>query len=258
MCTAEYTRRSTSPKSADIGVNQKGNMKIVIPLFLFIFFTSSSAYSNNKITLSSLVGPMSKISGMVLIEAYKQIGIEINIEEYPAERALQMANSNLVDGVVNRRKGIEKQYPHLRIVPIPINTIEGVAFTKNIDLPDMQWESLKPYSIVIRIGIKWAEQGTKGMKVSAFPTSEKMLQLIAYNRHDLCLTSRVNGLLTIKKLNLKGIKVLEPPLVKTELFHYLNEKNKTLLPKIRNSLLKMREEGKMAMIRKKYLDTILK
>ncbi len=233
-------------------------MKVIILVFVFIFSMSSPVYSADKITLSTLVGPMSKLSGMVLIEAYKQIGIEISIKEYPAERALHVANSNLVDGVVNRRKGIEKQYPHLRIVPIPINTIEGVVFTKNIDLPDVKWEILKPYSIVIRIGIKWAERGTKGMKVSAFPTSEKMLQLIAYNRYDLCLTSRVNGLLTIKKLNLKGIKVLEPPLVENELFHYLHEKNYTLLPKIRNSLLKMHEEGKIAVIRKKYLDTILK
>ncbi len=60
------------------------------------------------------------------------------------------------------------------------------------------WESLKPYSIAIRIGTKFAETGTKGMNVKKFPTNDMIFRLVSKNLYDICITSRVIGKEKIK------------------------------------------------------------
>ncbi len=48
----------------------------------------------------------------------------------------------------------------------------------------------------------------------------------------MVVTSRVEGLAEIAKLKLKGIKVLEPPLLSLNLYHYLNKKHEKLAAKV--------------------------
>ena len=46
---------------------------------------------------------------------------------------------------------------NLMMISVPVNFLDGVVFTKNHHFPVTGWESLKPYSIAIRIGTKFAE-----------------------------------------------------------------------------------------------------
>jgi polar amino acid transport system substrate-binding protein len=162
-----------------------------------------------------------------------------------------------LDGEVNRIKGIDKNYPNLIMVSIPVNNLEGVVFTKKI-FPVKGWKSLTPYTIAVRRGTKFAEKGTKGMNRILLVKNKQLFIMIDKGKADVSVTSRLEGLEEIKKLNIKGIKVLEPPLVKMSLYHYLNKKHYSLVPKITESLQKLEKQGIIQKIRNQIISDMLK
>ena len=233
-------------------------MKLSLLLIICLLFCTTSSDANGVIELSNLKDPISEVSERILTEAYKRIDFNLKIRKFPAERALHESNAGNTDGEVNRIQGIHKKYVNLVMVPTPVNYFEGVVFTKNLIFPINGWDSLRPYKIVMRIGSKFAEKGTKDMDTIKVPTYSMAFRLLDINRADICIASRLTGLLQIKKLNLIGVKAIEPPLVKSQLYHYVHKKNKNIIPKINSSLIKMHEEGLIEKIRAQYIDKITK
>lgn len=72
------------------------------------------------------------------------------------------------------------------------------------------------------------------------------------------ITARINGLLQLKRLNLKSIVPLSPPLSKMLVYHYLHKKHSALVPKIDRVFKSMKEKGELADLRKKVIDDMLK
>ena len=223
-----------------------------------ILFTSIHSHAGDVLNIGKPVDPIADISSRILTKAYQRINLEINFIELPAERSLFKSNQGSLDGEVNRIKGINKKYTNLIMVPIPINSVEHVVFSKKHNFSVNGWESLKPFSIAIRIGTKVAEYGTAGMNVTAFPTYDKVFMLVAQERYDICISSVVTGLYYIKKHNLEGMKTLKPPLREYQLFHYLHLKNKALVPKISHSLEQMQQNGEIARERALVIDDLFK
>jgi polar amino acid transport system substrate-binding protein len=128
----------------------------------FIIYTNPS-YAKNVIELSCPKDYLTEMSARVLTEAYRRIGITIKLRIVPAERSLYQSNSGDTDGEVGRIHGIENTYTNLIKVPTPVSYFEVMAFTKNLKFQVNGWESLKPYRIVARRGIKYAEKNTENM-----------------------------------------------------------------------------------------------
>ena len=228
-------------------------MKSISYFAIVFLFASTQSYADRTLIFGQSLDPIADISASVLSEAYKRINIELKFKKMPAERSIERSNNGLLDGEVNRIAGMNKKYSNLIMIPFPINFLEGVAFSKkNIKISG--WDSLRPYTIAIRLGTKFAEYGTEGMNVSKFVSNEKIFNLVSENRYDICISSRIVGLYQIRKQNLIGIKVLEPPLVKHDLFHYLNKNHRDLVPIISEEILKMQQEDRILEIRKNSIN----
>ncbi len=80
---------------------------------------------------------------------------------------LRLADQSVADGEVQRFDGVEKLYSNLIKVEPPITFIEATVFTKLTRFEVAGWESLKPYTIGIIRGIKFAERHTKRMNAVA-------------------------------------------------------------------------------------------
>jgi len=183
------------------------------------------------------------ITEKILKEAYKRIGIKMEVKGYPAERAMQMANEGESDGELRRPAGMNKEYKNLIMVPQPVDVGEAVVFTKNKVFAVNGWESLKPYKIGILRGNKFAEKGTDGMNRLPANTIEQLFEMLDAERADIIVLLRRNGVATHKKMNLPGIRVLEPPVETMQLYHYLHKKNERLVPKVAAALQEMEKEG---------------
>lgn len=227
-------------------------MKKQIILLLIILVFSTPVLGNETLQLSSLKGPIAEINGRILSEAYQSIGLKTILKVMPAERAILQANSGRTSGEVGRIRGLENKYSNLIMVPTSINQIEVMVFTKKINIFEINMDSLKHYTIAIRTGEKITEGLTNGLNVTQFITTEKLFELVSNDRYDFCITNRINGLMAINSLNLKDIKILEPPLKIEYLYHYLHKKHKDIVPKINNALLKMKNNGRVEEIKEEY------
>ncbi len=218
-------------------------MKVILSIMIIVLIAQTSSFAEPVLTFGRPHDPIAEFSSQMLLKAYTRIGYELKFVDLPAERSLMKSNTGSLDGEVNRIKGIEKEYGNLIMVPVPVNFLEGVVFTKRHDFRVNGWASLKPFSIAIRIGTKFAEFRTAGMNVTKFSTYEKIFLLLYNDRYDICVSSRMTGLYQIKKQNLIGIKALEPPLETITLYHYLHRKHKALIPRISKELQRLEQEG---------------
>ncbi len=223
-------------------------MKTVLML-LFILLFSIPLKSQENLVFSQPDDPVADISMLILKEAYSRIGISITSTTMPAERSLISSNTGFTDGEVGRIEGIDEEFTNLLMVPVPINIIEGVVFSKNFSFPVSGWESLESYLMGYRNGTKFVENETEGMNTDIVTTNEQLLLKLNLERNDIAVLSRIEGLTIIKKFRLESIKILEPPLVTLELYHYLHKKYETLIPVITNELVQMKEEGRIDELR---------
>ncbi len=144
---------------------------------------------------------------------------------------------------------MDKEYKNLIMVPHPVDFGEAMVFTKNKVFPVNGWDSLKPYKIGILRGNKFAEKGTEGMNRLPANTIEQLFEMLDAERADIIVLLRWNGSTTLKKMNLTGIRVLEPPVETMPLYHYLHKKNERLVPKVAAALKEMEKEGLIQKIR---------
>jgi len=225
---------------------------------LFLPLNASYAQTETKLVFSTIENSINaEVSSIVMAEAYKRIRIEIEIIPLPAKRTLIESNSGRFDGELFRLKGINKKWPNLIPVTIPINYMEGVVITKGVSFEVDGWKSLQAYDIGIRRGIRFSDDGTFGMKRQIVNSNKILFNMLEHGRLDIIVVTRSNGLKEMKLSSYSNFKMLEPAIEVYPLFHYLHAKNKELIPKIEAALLSMQKDGFLTKIRNQVLNDLM-
>jgi polar amino acid transport system substrate-binding protein len=206
--------------------------------------TSAMAQDVAPMQISTLleIDPATTIAERVLHEAYRRLGLSIAVIKVPGERSLFSADHGQVDGELYRKLGMERDYPNLRIVPVPLLSYEIVIFTLGTSFVVSGWESLRPFTIGFVKGIKIIEQNTQGMKLEPTATMRQAFLKMSLGRSDIVVANRNSGLAILKELKMPEVKVLEPPLATFPVFHYLHKKHEALIPKLTLVLQQMQKE----------------
>jgi len=177
----------------------------------------------------------------------ERLGITIQIQLLPAERALLNANAGIDDGDVCRVKSIANKYPDLIQVPEVITPIKLFVFSKNFNFKITGIESLRPYRVGILIGRKLLEEKIVGVKsLIKFSTDEEIIDALARNQIDLGIMEISQGVALIQsRLN---IKILRPALFQDDCYLYLNKKHRLWVPMFSAELKKMKQDGSLKQI----------
>ncbi|MEH6472731.1 MAG: transporter substrate-binding domain-containing protein [Halopseudomonas sp.] len=180
--------------------------------------------------------------------AYRKLGIPITIVKLPPERSLRTANSGQADAELARVKVDLNQYKQLIRVPVAIDIIEATVFSKTESFHVAGWDSLKPYKIGIRQGVKFTERGTRGMDVISGSENIQLFKMLNKGRVDIVVMNKHNALKAIKELGLNDIRMLQPSVHRLEVFHYLHFSNQVLLPRLTEILQQMESSGEIEQI----------
>ena len=219
-------------------------MQIMLKFILLtILLFSNYSLAQTALIFSSSSGGKFTASELVLTEAYARLNIPISIVFTPAERSLRLANRGIVDGEVFRVMGIDDIYTNLIRLPVPINTIEIVAFVKNKNIKITNWDDLRPYRVGIRRGVKLLEKATSGMIVFPLSKVSQLFSMLEKNRLDVIIVSKVIANNSFESSPPDDIYMLNPPLAKVELYHYIHKKHIKLVPAISQVLKDMEQEG---------------
>jgi len=180
---------------------------------------------------------------LVLAEVGRRMGVEFRILRLPAERALISANEGVIDGEVNRLAAIEKQYPNLLRVPEAIRVSHFSAFARDKSIrPTAEEIRKRPVGLVK--GFKIFEKVVEGAPhVTTTDDGEQLLRLLSLGRIDIALFNKTDGAIVAKKLGLKNIIALEPPLLSADSFPFLHKRHAELVPKFAAALKAVKAEG---------------
>lgn len=186
---------------------------------------------------------------IIVGEAFKRCGLELQLVKLPAERGLKNANAGIEDGEISRISGMEEFYPNLVPVPEKIFDMNFVAFahkpgatTAEIKIDD--WQSLKPYIVGFIKGWKIFERNVPaGTNIVYAHDTEQLFTLLEKRRIDIALYSRLVGLNIVHRRQMDGVTSLLPPLATRELFTYLHNSHEDVVPCIAEALAALKNEG---------------
>ena len=198
------------------------------------------------------------ISEVIVRKAYARLGYQTEIVRYPAERALQLADSGRADGDVQRIAGLATHYPNLIQLQPPINYIEGSVFTAGKKITVAGWESLRPYRIGLIRGIKFAELNTAGMDRDIVGNYPALFTMLEKGRFDLVVSPRLNGSYQLLRLRIAGIAPLEPAIERFELYHYIHRQRAELAPGLEAVFRDMEAAGELRAIRRRVVAELLR
>ncbi len=233
--------------------------KVLFISIIILLFTKASNAEPELIFAQIKDTPDQVVGAEILKVVYSKIGLSIRMVDFPGKRALMESSEGRVDGEVHRIFEIGEAYPALIRVPTPINYIEPSIFSRNHNFSITNCAALKDYTIGIVRGVKHAEICTGGMKhVQVFDYSTEMIEVIDAGRIDIGITAKINGLWLSKKMDMKSVNLLSPPLSRNMVYHYLHRKHKELVFKIDKILVEMKESGELEILRKKAINKLLK
>lgn len=214
---------------------------------VFILFTALLCSAGEPLVFSKpekQLGVATLMGTRILKKAYAELGVDFTFWHLPNKRCIVMANKGETDGEFERIAGLEKKYPNLVMVSVPIGYVDIMVYTKKIEFTVEGWHSLKPYSIGIERGFILAKENTRGMDVEEVGTIEQAFSMLDLGRNDIVVSSW-SSLYDLKKLNLSGIRILMPPIDQLVLYHYLHKRHKLLAAELEAVLLRMEKEGEL-------------
>jgi len=194
---------------------------------------------------------MGRLFRRILEEAYARIGYAVGFAEVPAERALVMSNDGTVDGEAGRVPVIEPRCPNLIRVPTPIYTNRIVAFARQDGIsPDATWDDLMPYRVGVLLGYRYIDKRTALMNRAVVSSYANLFSLLLEGRVDVAVVEYLDALPALRSLDMKTLRMLQPPLAFNSMYHYLHRRHADLVPKIDAVLREMVAEGRMEAIQR--------
>lgn len=202
-----------------------------------------------------------EVAAKMLTHLYKDAGLEVEIQPVPGDRARADATTGSVDGETLRIFSYGEKNPTMVRVPTPYSSLETTAFAlKSRNIKINTKDDLRKYRVVIVRGVQHTRDVTQGLStVHEINDGEQMMKFLDADRADIAITNTITGLGILKKL--KNTSIAPSGTLNTlELFHYLHEKNKDLVPKIDAVIKDNAKSGELKKMRdkyeKEYLDAI--
>ena len=213
-------------------------------IFLALSFALNSDAQDSPVVIATVGNSADVPAGKAVIrEAYSRIGVEVEFRSYSAAKAIATSNSGVVTAELQRIDGISQDYENLVQVPIPINIIQGAAFSIKYRFPISGWHSLRPYRIGIVRGIVFAERPTMGMNVSMANGYEELILMLENDEVDVGVMPRIQGLEAIHSAGITEIIEMDGVLETLFLYHYVHNSRFDLVEKLTPVLKQMLLNG---------------
>jgi polar amino acid transport system substrate-binding protein len=190
---------------------------------------------------------------LIYTEAFRQLGVTLEIRFFPAARAGAEAVAGNVDGELARSQEYETTQSTMLRLPEPTLFVATAAYTRRKDIQlGPGWEGLRgtTYRTEYRFGYSITEHKLMAVlpavHLSAVQSSETGLRKLVLGRTDLFVDTveAIEPLLAGAEFRDAGIRVASV-LQRAPLYAYLNKKHAPLAPRLAAILKKMRDSGQI-------------
>ena len=219
----------------------------VLPAFILAFLWSVPGWTRPILIFTTADDQQhrrAQAANAILTETLERLGMDLRIIPMPSARSLKNANAGIEDGNFLRTKGIGNAYPNLIPVPEPIVVNPIVAFSKNLSIRVDGWKSLLKYHVVCINGWRNCERELIRPKARTMLKNEALLfTLLAKNRAEVGVFGLHTGREVLKRLDIKDVHPLDPPITVSNLYLYVHKKHEELIPGFLRVLRSMKADG---------------
>lgn len=217
--------------------------------FVLIAGSPISARTEDALVINTRPGwPMARdgegVVERVLSEMAGRVGVEIELQFLPEERALLNASQGIDDGDGPRIREMGTLYPGLIRVDESLLRYEFSAFAIDGTLPCSGWADLHPYDLAVIRGWKILEQKlADAHSLQRVRTPALLFGMLAAGRVDAVVIDRGIGVAELERLDLAGVHVLEPPLAVRDMYLFLHKRHSALCEPLAVALRQMKADG---------------
>ncbi|MBU2178524.1 MAG: hypothetical protein KJ930_03740 [Gammaproteobacteria bacterium] len=165
--------------------------------------------------------------------AYAELGIEMQLELMPTERALRELNRGvLLDATLAATVAMEKNNPKLLRVPVVIYALEWSVFTADPALQINDWSQLNAYRVLMIQGMVAVEQRllqNPDQQFEAALSLEQALRRLDIGRNQLAVLPKFEAEAMLNKLQLTKVRAMTPSLSKVPAYHYVHPKHRSMV-----------------------------
>ncbi len=232
---------------------------------LFALHSPSQAQpktTHQALTLSGIENSISNIlTGQIITEAYRRIGVKVSIQYLPAARALAMSTLGRTDGEISRIFNIGERHKNLVRVPVPYLHLKVKAFSIKPNVKINSPSDLAKYKNGVVNGIIFSDKLTKNYQRLKLASPYQLINMLVSrpNELDLVILSEITGrILIAKSFPEAGIIMTSHSLHNIPSYHYLHESKKAWLPLIQKSLKDMLESGEILKMKEAFILNAIK
>jgi len=222
-------------------------MRIKFSTFLLLLAISNNCLAKDYyfVSINHLIEQ--EVGRIVIPKIYENMGLSVSIEPMPGKRAQSLATSGEKDGEIMRIYTYGIENPTTIRVPTAYYYLETMAFIRKDSGVVINHESdLRKYQVAKVRGVKHTNNITQGMKnVISLNNTEQIMKFLKVGRADVVLTNTLDGMVVINRLGYENIIPLDKPLAVLELYNYIHEKNKALIPKVDSMIKVMKANGEL-------------
>ena len=211
------------------------------------------------LTFSTVLDALeSTISQRVLTEAYRRIGIDVRVQRFPGDSALQRANSGAVDGDLQRIDFIEVEAPNLVQVPVPIAYLEVGVFSHDPMYRVRSWLDLRDRRVGVVKGILAVQRAMGDVRVREVDSYGELYRAMARGEVDAIVVG--TQYLAAVPLLAKDTKplYLSGVLDTYMLYHHLHRRHAALVTEIEPVLKSMLMDGTIARMRADVIADVMR
>ncbi|WGL61428.1 transporter substrate-binding domain-containing protein [Pigmentibacter sp. JX0631] len=228
---------------------------IMILTFAFCSKLNASGIEKKVIELGQIVNvPHQKICASILSTAYEKGKITYHINILPGWRSIFETFKGNLDGEVCRYTKFAEEHPNLIKITPPIYFILPTVFsTKDLKLKDISKDTFKDYRVGIIKGLPGFEDYLSKVKnLESVNSIEQLIQMLLLDRIDLFITSRINAIITMKRMGTESkIKYsYSPEKFRTPLYHFLSNKFQSQATELQKILSTMEQSGELNILQK--------
>lgn len=185
----------------------------------------------------------------VAIEAFRRVGVSACIEQLPCERSLLNADAGVTDGDILRIPGVVAgKYANLIVVPEVLYALPMSGFASRPDIQAKGLDGLAKLRVGYVLGWKILEEQVRAADILRVRGTGELFPLLSEGKADVVIYERLTGLQLVKELGLKGIRVLDPPLLVTPQYLVLNRRHQHLVEPLAVAIRAIKADGSYAAV----------
>jgi len=230
-------------------------LRILLGVLLFLpgLFTQAETSPKDTFVIAATQGnPINEPGYMIVSRAYARLGINTELREFPARRALVMANSGQVDAELGRNPIIEAQTPNLIRIPVLTLSLNMVAITLQQEARFADFKDLQPLRVGYVRGAVRVKNKLRAEEMIDVSRPVQLFSLLRSGRADaIVLNEMVAGHLIGQQEN---PQLFYSHVIDTEMpFHYVHKRHAHLVSSLTQEFKTMHASGEM----KKILDEFI-